>query len=69
MHGIKLMHTFVFCYVIDRDDNAHVILKFLEDERRVRETVQGREYRIRAEFTKPNGIHSIDTTIAMEEWN
>ncbi|KAL9894131.1 uncharacterized protein LOC119638709 isoform X1 [Glossina fuscipes] len=42
-----------------RDDNAHVILKFLEDERRVRETVQGREYRIRAEFTKPNGTHGI----------
>lgn len=37
------------------DDNAHVVLKFLENDHRVRETVYGHEYKIRAEFTKPNG--------------
>uniref|UniRef100_A0A1I8MDJ8 Uncharacterized protein n=1 Tax=Musca domestica TaxID=7370 RepID=A0A1I8MDJ8_MUSDO len=42
-----------------RDDNAHVILKFLQNDRRVRETVYGHEYKIRAEFTKPNGTHGI----------
>ncbi|XP_075170263.1 uncharacterized protein LOC142242560 isoform X1 [Haematobia irritans] len=42
-----------------RDDNAHVALKFLQNDRRIRETVYGREYKIRAEFTKPNGTHGI----------
>ncbi|TMW47453.1 hypothetical protein DOY81_007471 [Sarcophaga bullata] len=42
-----------------RDDNAHVVLKFLQNDRRVRETVYGHEYKIRAEFTKPNGTHGI----------
>ncbi|XP_053946778.1 uncharacterized protein LOC128855684 isoform X2 [Anastrepha ludens] len=42
-----------------RDDNAHVILKFLENDRRVRETVYGHEYKIRAELTKPNGTYGI----------
>uniref|UniRef100_A0A1A9WJQ4 ZP domain-containing protein n=1 Tax=Glossina brevipalpis TaxID=37001 RepID=A0A1A9WJQ4_9MUSC len=46
-------------YFTRGDDNAHVLLKFLENDRRVRETVKGREYRIRAEFTKPNGTHGI----------
>ncbi|XP_012159039.1 uncharacterized protein LOC101459856 isoform X2 [Ceratitis capitata] len=42
-----------------RDDNSHVILKFLENDRRVRETVYGHEYKIRAELTKPNGTYGI----------
>ncbi|XP_065372545.1 uncharacterized protein LOC135964280 isoform X1 [Calliphora vicina] len=42
-----------------RDDNAHVVLKFLQNDRRIRETVYGHEYKIRAEFTKPNGTHGI----------
>lgn len=49
---------FIFCVQIDRDDNAHVVLKFLQNDRRVRETVYGHEYKIRAEFTKPNGKFS-----------
>ncbi|XP_055902651.1 uncharacterized protein LOC129938868 isoform X2 [Eupeodes corollae] len=42
-----------------KDDNAHVILKFLENDRRVRETVYGRSYTIRAELTKPNATNGI----------
>lgn len=42
-------------FAVTSDDNAHVILKFLENDRRVRETVYGHEYKIRAELTKPNG--------------
>lgn len=42
-----------------RDDNSHVQLKFLENQRRVRETVYGREYAIKAELTQPNGTHGI----------
>ncbi|XP_049303318.1 uncharacterized protein LOC105224589 isoform X2 [Bactrocera dorsalis] len=42
-----------------RDDNSHVILKFFDNERRVRETVYGHEYKIRAELTKPNGTYGV----------
>ncbi|XP_055853112.1 uncharacterized protein LOC129916923 isoform X2 [Episyrphus balteatus] len=42
-----------------KDDNAHVILKFFEKDRRVRETVYGRKYTIRAELTKPNATNGI----------
>ncbi|XP_011185842.1 uncharacterized protein LOC105214232 isoform X2 [Zeugodacus cucurbitae] len=42
-----------------RDDNSHVILKFLENDRRVRETVYGHEYKIRAELAKPNGTQGV----------
>lgn len=38
-----------------RDENSHVALKFLENDRRVRETIYGREYQIKAEITQPNG--------------
>lgn len=43
----------------NRDDNSVVVLKFLENQRRVRETVYGREYTIKAELTQPNGTHGI----------
>ncbi|XP_067619040.1 uncharacterized protein [Eurosta solidaginis] len=42
-----------------RDDNAHVILKFLQNDHRVRETVYGHEYKIRAELTKPNSTYGM----------
>ncbi|BFF90926.1 uncharacterized protein DMAD_09343 [Drosophila madeirensis] len=42
-----------------RDDNAHVVLKFLENDHRVRETVYGHEYKIRAEFSKPNDTYGL----------
>lgn len=42
-----------------RDDNSHVALKFIENDRRVREAVYGREYTIRAEVTQPNGTFGI----------
>lgn len=42
-----------------RDENSLVQLKFLENQRRVRETVYGREYTIKAELTHPNGTHGI----------
>ncbi|XP_055298010.1 uncharacterized protein LOC129566261 isoform X2 [Sitodiplosis mosellana] len=43
----------------NRDENSVVVLKFLENQRRVRETVYGREYAIKAELTQPNGTHGI----------
>lgn len=43
----------------NRDENSVVVLKFLENQRRVRETVYGREYSIKAELTQPNGTHGI----------
>ncbi|XP_055699659.1 uncharacterized protein LOC129799623 isoform X2 [Phlebotomus papatasi] len=43
-----------------RDDNTHVALKFMDSsERRVRETVYGREYTIKAELTQPNTTRDI----------
>ncbi|XP_017077326.1 uncharacterized protein LOC108111994 isoform X2 [Drosophila eugracilis] len=42
-----------------RDDNAHVVLKFLENDHRVRETVYGHKYTIRAEFSKPNDTYGL----------
>lgn len=42
-----------------RDENSVVVLKFLENQRRVRETIYGREYQIKAELTQPNGTHGI----------
>ncbi|KAH8359411.1 hypothetical protein KR093_006531, partial [Drosophila rubida] len=42
-----------------RDDNAHVVIKFLENDHRVREAVYGREYKIRVEFSKPNDTYSL----------
>ncbi|XP_064546025.1 uncharacterized protein LOC135433720 isoform X1 [Drosophila montana] len=42
-----------------RDDNTHVVLKFLENDHRVRETVYGHEYKIRAEFSKPNDTYGL----------
>lgn len=43
----------------NRDENSVVVLKFLENQRRVRETVYGRKYAIAAELTQPNGTHGI----------
>lgn len=45
-----------------KDDNSHVILKFLEKDRRIRETVYGHKYTIRAELTKPNATNGIRVT-------
>ncbi|CAD7092200.1 unnamed protein product [Hermetia illucens] len=45
-----------------RDENSHVALKFFEKDRRVRETVYGREYTVRAELTQPNGTNGIRVT-------
>lgn len=43
-----------------RDDTTHVALKFMDTaERRVRETIYGREYTIRAELTKPNATNGL----------
>lgn len=55
---IKLYNNYknyINLYIFNRDDNTHVVLKLLENDHRVRETVYGREYKVRAEFTKPNG--------------
>ncbi|XP_031625255.1 uncharacterized protein LOC116341958 isoform X2 [Contarinia nasturtii] len=43
----------------NRDENSVVVLKFLENQRRVRETVYGREYAVKVELTQPNGTHGI----------
>lgn len=48
-----------FFFVIYRDESSHVTLKFLEQERRVREVIYGREYKIRAEVAQPNGTYGI----------
>lgn len=43
-----------------RDDTTHVALKFIDSaERRVRETIYGREYTVRAELTKPNSTNGL----------
>lgn len=42
-----------------RNDNSIVQLKFLENKHRVRETVNGRAYAIKAELMQPNGTHAI----------
>lgn len=42
-----------------RDENSHVVLKFLENDKRVRETVYGRRYTIRAELKQPNNTYGI----------
>lgn len=42
-----------------RDKDSYVALKFMENNRRVRETVYGREYTISAELTQPNGTYGI----------
>ncbi|XP_060648021.1 uncharacterized protein LOC133837688 isoform X1 [Drosophila sulfurigaster albostrigata] len=42
-----------------RDDNAHVVIKFLENDHRVRDAVYGREYKLRVEFSKPNDTYSL----------
>lgn len=44
---------------IHRDENSNVIMKFTERDRRVRETVYGREYAIKVELTHPNGSYGI----------
>lgn len=42
-----------------RDENSHVALKFFDNDRRVRETVYGRQYTVKAEVTQPNGTYGI----------
>lgn len=46
---------------LTRDENSHVVLKFLEPttSKRARETVYGRPYTIRAEVTQPNTTYGI----------
>lgn len=41
------------------DETSAVQLKFMENSRRVRETVKGREYTIAAELAQSNGTHGI----------
>lgn len=48
------MTDFLYFYRDDKD--MGVVLKFLDGEKRVRETVYGREYLIKAEVQQPNGI-------------
>lgn len=51
-----IINPYQFIFATGRDDNTHVALKFMDSAGgRVRETVYGREYSIRAELTKPNG--------------
>jgi hypothetical protein len=35
------------------------VIKFLENDRRVKETVYGRQYTVKAEVTQPNGTYGI----------
>ncbi|XP_055586581.1 uncharacterized protein LOC129739181 isoform X2 [Uranotaenia lowii] len=42
-----------------RDDNLPITLKFFENNRRVRETVYGRSYTLKAEVTQSNGTQGI----------
>ncbi|CAO1429499.1 unnamed protein product [Diamesa tonsa] len=42
-----------------RDENSHVLLKFFDNERRVREVVFGRDYMVKAEVNQPNGTYGI----------
>lgn len=47
-----MFYFMIFC----RDDkDMGVVLKFLDGEKRVKETVYGREYLIKAEVQQPNG--------------
>lgn len=45
----------MFC----RDENSHVILKFFDEERRVRELAYGHDYQLKAEVNHPNGTNGI----------
>lgn len=42
-----------------RDENSHVVLKFFDEERRVRELAYGRDYQLKAEVNQPNGTFGI----------
>lgn len=42
-----------------RDDNSPVALKFFDGDRRIQETVYGRQYTVKAEITHPNGTQGI----------
>lgn len=42
-----------------RDENSHVVLKFFDEERRVRELAYGRDYQLKAEVNQPNGTNGI----------
>lgn len=42
-----------------RDENSHVVLKFFDEERRVRELAYGRDYQLKAEVNHPNGTNGI----------
>lgn len=55
-----LLHSLWSLPLPRRDDTTHVALKFMDSaERRVRETIYGREYTIRAELSKPNATHGL----------
>ncbi len=55
---VEMNRSFFFLLII-RDKDSYVALKFMENNRRVRETVYGREYTISAELTQPNGTYGI----------
>ncbi|CRK88251.1 CLUMA_CG002031, isoform B [Clunio marinus] len=42
-----------------RDDNSNVVLKFFDEDRRVRELAFGRDYQLKAEVNYPNGTNGI----------
>lgn len=47
------------CVSTCRDENSHVVLKFFDEERRVRELAYGRDYQLKAEVNQPNGTYGI----------
>lgn len=49
----------IFLLLSDRDDNSHVVLKFFDEEHRVRELAYGRDYQLKAEVNQPNGTNGI----------
>lgn len=51
--------NFSFLPDYSRDENSHVVLKFFDDERRVRELAYGRDYQLKAEVNQPNGTNGI----------
>lgn len=51
--------AFPFIVFFIRDDNSPVALKFFDGDRRIHETVYGRQYTVKAEITHPNGTQGI----------
>lgn len=59
VNAILYFIFFFFLSISFRDENSHVVLKFFDEEKRVRELAFGRDYQLKAEVNQPNGTYGI----------